>query len=124
MKTHLEVQQREDTRRDLVARKKFVPPDLRVGEGGFYWQEESSKIQQERKSGKWLLVEILAVKGPMAAISTGASVLQVTVSKLRRPLDTVDLEQPPHSNARTRAPVQWLTCKGQVHVWELFSDNS
>ena len=33
MKTHLEVQQREDIRRDLVERMKFVPPDLRVGEG-------------------------------------------------------------------------------------------
>ena len=33
MKTHLEVQQREDIRRDLGERKKFVPPNLRVGAG-------------------------------------------------------------------------------------------
>ena len=32
MKTHLEVQQREDIRRDIAERMKFVPPDLRVGE--------------------------------------------------------------------------------------------
>ena len=31
MKTHLEVQQREDIRRDLAEGKKFVPPDFRVG---------------------------------------------------------------------------------------------
>ena len=29
MRTHLEVQQREDIRRDLAERVKFVPPDLR-----------------------------------------------------------------------------------------------
>ena len=32
MRTHLEVQQREDIRRDLAERMKFVPPDLRQGE--------------------------------------------------------------------------------------------
>ena len=32
MKTHLEVQQREDIRRDIAESMKFVPPDLRVGE--------------------------------------------------------------------------------------------
>ena len=47
MKTHLGVQQREDTRRDLAERMKFVPPDLRVGESVFYWQEDPSKIQQD-----------------------------------------------------------------------------
>ena len=62
----------------------FVPPDLRVGEKVFYWQEDPSKIQQGRKSGKWLNVEIIAVKGPMAVISIGASTFQVNTSKLRR----------------------------------------
>ena len=47
MKTHLEVQQREDIRRDLAERMKFVPPDLRAGEHVFYWQEDPSKIQQD-----------------------------------------------------------------------------
>ena len=88
VKTHLEVQQREDIRRDLAERMQFVPPDLRVGERVFYWQEDPSIIQQGRKSGRWLKVEILAVKGPMVVISTGASIFQVTASKLRRPLET------------------------------------
>ena len=35
MKTHLEVQQREDIRRDLAERMKFVPLDLRMGEQVF-----------------------------------------------------------------------------------------
>ena len=52
MQTHLEVQQREDIRRDLAERVKFVFPDLRLVETVFYWQEDLSKIQQGRKSGK------------------------------------------------------------------------
>ena len=64
VKTHLEVQQREDIRRDLADRMKFVPPDVRAGEKVFHWQEDPSKIQQRRKSGKWLKVEIIAVKCP------------------------------------------------------------
>ena len=52
-RTHLEVQQREDTRRDLAERLKFVPPDLRAGENVFHWQEDPSIIQQGRKSGTW-----------------------------------------------------------------------
>ena len=37
LKTHLEVQQREDIRRHLVKRMKFVPRDIRAGEHVFYW---------------------------------------------------------------------------------------
>ena len=95
MKTHLEVQQRENIRRDLADRMKSVPPDLRVGESVFHRQEDPSKIEQGRKSGRWLKVEILAVKGPMVVTSTVASILQVNASKLRKPLDTVDLEELP-----------------------------
>ena len=80
MKTHLEVQQRKDIRRDLAERMKFVPPDLRVGEGVFYWQEDPSKIHQGRKSGKWTKVEIIAVKGRMAVISIGATNFKASVS--------------------------------------------
>ena len=65
MKTHLEVQQREDIRRYFAARTKFIPPDLRVGEEVFHWQEDPSKIQQGRKYGKWLKVEIIAVRSYM-----------------------------------------------------------
>ena len=57
-------------------------------------------------------------------ISSGASFLQVHVSELRIPLDTVDLEQPPDSRERTGAPVLCLSCEGQIDVWVMFSDNS
>ena len=124
MKTHLEIQQREDIRRDLAERMKFVPPDLRTGEHVFHWQKDPSKIQQGRKSGRWLKVEILAVTGCMVVISTGASIFQVNASNLRRPLDTVDLEELPDSREHTGAPVLWLYKKGRPDVWELFSDNS
>ena len=69
MRTHLEVQQREDIRHDLAERMKFVPPDLRAREQVIDWQEDPSNIQQGRKSGKWLKVDIFAVKGPMAEIN-------------------------------------------------------
>ena len=91
LQTHLEVQQREDIRRDLAERMKFVSPDLRAGEHVFYWQEDPSKIQQGRKSGNWSKVEIIAVKGSMTVVNAGATFLQANLSKLRRPLDTVDL---------------------------------
>ena len=55
MKTHLEVQQREDIRRDVAERMKFVPPDLRVGEQVFYWQEDMSKISA--RTAIWKMVE-------------------------------------------------------------------
>ena len=74
MQTHHEVQQPEDIRRDLDERIKFVPPDLRAGEHVFYWREDPSKIQKGRKSGKWLKVQIIAVKA-MAVVNTGAITL-------------------------------------------------
>ena len=55
MKTHLEVQQREDIHRDLAERMKFVPPDLRVGESVFLLARRS-----ERNSARteiWKMVE-------------------------------------------------------------------
>ena len=124
MKTQLEVQQREDLRRDPAEGMKFAPPDTRAGEQVFYGQEDPSKIQQGRTSGKWLKVEIIAVKGPMVVVNTGTSIFQTNTSRLRRPLDTVDLEEPPDSCERTGAHVLWLSCEGQIDVWELFSDNS
>ena len=116
LKTHLEVQQREDIRRDFAAGMKFVPPDLRVGEQVFYWQQDPSKIQHGRKSGEWLKVEIIAVQGPMVVINTDTSMLQVNASKLRRPLDTVDLEKHLDSCERTGAPVLRLSDEGQTEV--------
>ena len=99
---------------------KFVPPDLQVGESVLYWQEDPTKIQQGRNSGKRLKVEI---KGPMAVISTSAPIFRANASKLRRPLRTVDLEEIRDSRERTGVPVLWLSCEGQIDVWELLSDN-
>ena len=123
MQTHPQVKQREDIRRDLAERMKFVPPHLRAGKRLFHHQEDPSKIQQRRKSGKWLKVASIAVKGSMAVVKTGATILQANISKLRRPRDTVDLEELPDSRERARAPVLWLSCEGQIDVWEMFSDN-
>ena len=83
----------------------------------FYWQEDPSKIQQGRQSGKWLKVEIIAVKGSMALVNTRATIFQANISKLRRPLDTVDLKELPDSRERAGALVLWLSCEGQADVW-------
>ena len=120
MKTHLDVQQREDIRRDRAERVKFVPPDLRVRESVLYWQEDPNEIHQRRKSGTWLKVATIAVKGQHWCLPF----FHENASKLRRHLDTVDLEELPDSRMRTRAPVLWLSCEGQIDVWVLFSHNS
>ena len=49
MKTHIEVQQREDIRRDLAASLKFIPADLTPGDRVYYWQDDPSKIKQGKK---------------------------------------------------------------------------
>ena len=36
----------------------------------------------------------------------------------------MDLEELPDSRERTGAPALWLSCEGQIDVWEPFSDNS
>ena len=48
----------------------------------FYWQKDPSQIQQGRKSGKWLKVEIIAIKDPMAVFSTRSS-FQANRSKFK-----------------------------------------
>ena len=60
----------------------------------------------------------------MVVISPGASIFQAKASKLRRPLDTLDLEELPASRERIGAAVLWLSCEGQTDVWEPVSDNS
>ena len=90
---------------------KFVPPDLRAREHVFYWQEDPSKFQQGRKSRKRLKLEIIAVKGSMTVVNTSATILQANISKLRRPLDTLDLEELQDSRERSRPPVLWLSCE-------------
>ena len=77
----------------------------------FYWQEDSSKIQQGQKmlkmvEGAMVLFWYLHFSGKCQC-------------KLRRPLDTVDLEEPLDSCERTGAPVLWLSCEGQADVLEL-----
>ena len=52
----------------------------------FHLQDDPSKIQQGRKSGKWLKVDVIAVKGSMAVVSSGATIFQANASKLRTPL--------------------------------------
>ena len=69
-------------------------------------------------------VEIIAVKDPMAVVNTSATIVQANISKLRRPLDTVDLEELLELRERAAAPVLWLSCEGQTDVWEMFSDDS
>ena len=69
-------------------------------------------------------VKIITVKAPMVVINTGTSIFPVNANQLRRPLDTVDLEELPDSFERTGARVLWLSCNGQMDVLELFSENS
>ena len=86
----------------------------------FHWQEDPSKIQQRRKSGKWLKVDIIAIKCAMAVINTGFTIFQANISKSRRPSDTVDLEELPDWRERATAPVPELYCEEQANVWEMF----
>ena len=68
-------------------------------------------------------MEIIVVKGAIVVGNVGASIFRVNASKLRRPLDTVDLEE--LLDSRERAGERTLAlCEGQFVVWELFSDNS
>ena len=84
----------------------------------FHWQEDPSKILQRRSCGKWLKVEIIAVKGSMAVVNTGATILQANKTMLRRLMETVNLEELPDSRERARAPLLWLSCEGLIDVSE------
>ena len=83
-----------------------------------------AKFSKDGNVENGLKVEIIAFKGPMVVISTGATIFQVNASMLQRPLDTVDLEELRESRERTGPPVLWLSCEGQTDVWELISDHS
>ena len=109
VKTHLEAQQREAIRRDLALAEgmKFVLPGLKGTRTSVLLPRRS----EQNSAGKWLKVEITFI-------------FQVNASKLRRQLETVDLEEPPDSCEQTGAPVLLLSCEDQIDVWELFSDNS
>ena len=55
----------------------------------------------------------------MAVVNAGATIFQADVSKLRRPLETV--EEHLDSREREEAPVLWPSCEGLIGVWEKFS---
>ena len=74
MRTHFEVEQREDIRRDLAERTKFFLPNFEKEKMCCCWQEDPSKILQERKSGKWLKDEFVAIKLLVAVTSTGSTI--------------------------------------------------
>ena len=90
----------------------------------FYWQEDPSKIQQGRKSGTWLKVEIIAVKGPTGSYQNRCEHCSGRCEQVKKTFGALDLEELPDLRQRTGAPVLWFSCEGQKDVWELFSDNS
>ena len=125
MKTHLEVQQREDIRRDLAANLRFVPPNLVQGDHVYFWQTDSSKIKQGKKSGNWVKAIIVAVQGPMATINNGTSILQVSVPKLRRPLEEINIDGIEGSRERSQNPVLYQSSRdGTLDFVEFFSESS
>ena len=99
----------------------FLP--ISKWESVFYWQGDPSKLQQGRESGKWLKVEIIAVKSVVVVTSIDTSIFR-KMSASYEDFWTLDLEDFLDSCGRTRAPVLWHSCDGQTDVWELFSDNS
>ena len=113
MKTHLEIQQREDIRRDLAETMWFATPDLVPGEKAYYWQDDSSKIKIGRKSGSWIRTTIVAISGSMATINNGTSVLQVNVTRLRRPLEEIYFEGLSDSREQSEIAVLY---QSHIHV--------
>ena len=69
-----------------------------------------------------LKVEIIAIKGTMAVISTGATDCSGKCKQVKKNFWALWIWK----NLLTRvseqgAPVLWLSCEGQKDVWELFS---
>ena len=122
MKTHLEVQQREDIPRDLAERMCSFP--LKGKLQGVSLARGSEHNSARLKIWKRLKVEIIIVKVLMIGDQYWYLDFQVNTSKLRRPSDTVDLEESPDSWERAGAPVLWISCDGQIDGWKLFSDIS
>ena len=125
LQIHLEVQSREDIRRDLAERMQFLPPDLRAGEHVCYWPEDPSKIHQGRISGKWLKVEIIAVKGIHGSCQHRCDHVSGKHTQAQEDRWTLWIWK----NFRTRVSEQqrlylWLSCEGQIDIWEVLSDNS
>ena len=53
----------------------------------------------------------------MAIMNTGFYCFQANASKLRRPVDSWDVEELPDAR-------DWFSCERQADVWGMFSDNS
>ena len=125
MRTHLEVhQQREDIRRDLAARMKFVPPEPSSRRKCVF---TGKKIRpKSARTEIWKMVEggNHCCQGSHGSYQYLCDHFLANVSKLMRPLGTLDLEELPDSRERAGAPVLWLSCEGHKDVWELFSGNS
>jgi hypothetical protein len=100
MTIHMEVQQRADMRRDLAANMRMTPTEVRPGGQCYYWREYTRRIKQGKKGGRWASVVIVSINGPLGTVNTGTNILHVNNSKLRRPLESVDLDQLPDSRER------------------------
>ena len=110
---------------DLAENMGFVPPNLAPGEKVYYWQDDSSKTKLGKKSGSWIKATIVAVKGSMATINNGTSVLQVNVTKLRRPLEEIDFEGISDSRERDEVTVLYSSSMhGTLDILELFSEST
>ena len=57
----------------------------------------STRRSEQDPAAKWLKVEIIAIKGSVAVANTSATIFQENISKLKRSLDTVALEELPDS---------------------------
>ena len=88
LRTHIEVQQRADIRRDLAERMKFVPLDLQTRENVSVLARRSER--NPARTEIWQMVEggNHCCQGLMAVVNTGATIFQANVSKLRRPVHT------------------------------------
>ena len=100
MRTHLEVQQREDIRRDLAERMKFVPPDLRAGENLFLLARRCQ--QDPARTEIWKMVEggNRSCQGLHGNCQYRCDHISGKRKQQRIPLDTVDLEELPDSRER------------------------
>ena len=82
---------------------KFVPP--------------GKQIRATTEIGKMVEGGNHCSQGLLGSCHTGATIFQANLSKPRRPLDTVDLEELPVSRDRAGAPVLWLSCESQINIW-------
>ena len=65
------------------------------------------------------------MQGPMATINNGTSLVQVNVTKLRRPLEEIDLDGISASRERTEDTVLYQTSiQGTLDMIEYYSDSA